>query len=457
MIGSRRARTTLLVALLAWVAACSPAPDPGFDAAPAGGRARHVLLLSIDTLRADRWGCLGGTRGLTLFLDVLAERGTLFTAASASAPWTLPSHASMLTGRHPHRHGAARDDARIARDVPTLAGELSRAGFHTAALVNSLFLGRRHGLARGFDEFAEIPERPKAGRLILERATDWLERRRNEPAFLLVHLYDVHSPYEPAPPFADALPAYDGPADGSTGQLLAHRSGRVPLAAAGLEHMQRLYDAEVAELDALLADVFARLRARDLLDDTLVVITSDHGEEFGEHGGVLHGRTLYQELLHVPLLWLGPGVPAGVRRGDPASHVDLMPTLLAALGLPSPGGLDGVDLFAPGAEQGGRLVFAGADHNNAEPDTLRMLGDGRFKLVWDRLDGTHRVFDLQRDPGETVDVAAERPEVAAYLTARLEVLATDGQSGAPIDTPSDDELQRLRELGYLGDVPGGER
>jgi len=415
------------------------------------------VLISIDTLRADHLGAYGYPRPTSPVIDGLAREGVLFEDVSAPSPWTLPSHASLLTGLYPSRHGLKAHDRYLPATVPTLAAGLGRAGFVTAAVVNSYNLGPRFGLDRGFQDFLyveEVADQEEPSTRITDRAAAWLRQHRDRRLFLFVHYYDVHSDYRSRPRYERQFATpYDGPADGTTAQLMAFREGRVRLGAKDAAHLVDLYDAGIRQMDDELQRLLGFLRDEKLAEGTLLVLTSDHGEEFLERGGVLHGRTQFQEVMRVPLVMRGPGLPAGRRVAAPVSLVDVVPTLLRSAEVDVPEGLDGEDL-APSwrggdGRRGERYLFGEADHNNAEPDVTRAVRHGAYKLHFNRLSGRRELFDLARDPGERTDLAAAQPAITAELAARLERFMQIRGEAAPPARLTPEEIEKLRSLGYL--------
>jgi arylsulfatase A-like enzyme len=415
------------------------------------------VLISIDTLRADHLGAYGYSRPTSPNLDRLAAGGVVFENARSTAPWTLPAHASLLTGLAPSRHGVRTPEHRLGADVPVLAEVLSDAGWTTAGVVNSRYLGRAFGLDRGFDHFEAIrPPAATEASSVESPARRWLEAHAGgAPFFLFVHFYDVHSDYG-ASPEIEALMA-PGPAGGIRGrteELQAVRRGDRQLDAADLERVVALYDAGIRQVDEAIGRLLETLDELGVSERTWVVVTSDHGEEFLEHGGVLHGRTHYRELLHVPLLWRGPGVPAGVRIEAPVSLVDVVPTVIAGLGLSDHPPVDGVDL-APllagsSPESGsGRYIVAEGDHGRNEDDTLRSIRGPRYALIHDRLSDRVELFDLRADPGESTDLAQARPEIRDELRRRLDDATTESRPASPRTPLSAREEAELRALGYL--------
>ena len=417
----------------------------------------RVILVSIDTLRADHLGCYGYGRPTSPGLDALARQGVLFGDVSAPSPWTLPSHASLLTGLYPSRHGLKAHDRYLPATVPTLAALLGRAGFVTAGVVNSYNLGPRFGLDRGFQQFSYVEEtagQQEPSTRITDQAMAWLRQYRDRRLFLFVHYYDVHSDYRSLARYEEQFVSpYQGPADGTTAQLMAFREGRVRLDVRDAAYLVDLYDAGIRQMDDELQRLLAFLRDERLLDDTLLVLTSDHGEEFMERGGVLHGRTQFQEVMRVPLLMRGPGLPAGRRETAPVSLVDVMPTLLSRARVEAPPSLDGEDLGpllrGEASPLSGRYLFGEADHNNAEPDITRAVRHGRYKLHFNRLTGKRELFDLGEDPGERVDRAAAQPAVTAELGARLERFMRTRSEAAPPSRLTPEEIEKLKSLGYL--------
>jgi arylsulfatase A-like enzyme len=292
----------------------------------------RVVLISIDTLRADHVGAYGASRAHTPTLDELAARGVRFEHAFSPAPITLPAHASLLTGLEPPQHGVRGNGAfRLPEEALTLAEALRAAGFATAAFVGAFVLDRQYGLAQGFDAYDDrMTSRRAAGATgfaerradaVVDAALAWLATAP-ERFFLFVHLYDPHANYDPPPGFRAAFPRHP-------------------------------YAGEIAFADAQLARLLAGIRERWPDDRTLVVATSDHGESLGEHGEATHAYTLYDATQRVPLLLAGPGLPRGAVASPVVRLVDVTPTILALAGLDAPPGSPGRDL---------RGALSGSEH-----------------------------------------------------------------------------------------------
>jgi arylsulfatase A-like enzyme len=447
-----------VTAMLLAVASC--------EAPPADPDRSNLIIISVDTLRPDHLGCYGSPRPTSPTIDAFARSGVLFEDALATSPWTLPSHGSLLTGRYPSRHGADAAQHAIPSSVARLGAVLAERGYRTSAVVNSVYL-RRWGIEEGFRDFEYLPEvfdAPEPSQ-VSSRAIQWLQRRpRNRPFFLFLHYYDVHSDYVSLPEYeAQFVEPFHGKADGTTVQMLLHRRGQLQLDSESASHLSRLYDAGIRQFDDQLAILFDWLRERGLWDDTFVVLTADHGEEFLEHGGVLHGLTQYREVLAVPLLIAGPGVPPNTRIGEPVSLVDVMPTSLSLLGITAPKSLDGEALdvlWKRGDEDEGlepRLIYTEADFTYDAATRVKSLGPNRsvrskrFRLHYNVETRETALFDLDADPWEQVDVKDkdEHRQIAQVLLEHL--VAFTGRAVESRETPglTDSERDLLESLGYL--------
>ena len=422
----------------------------------------NVILISIDTLRPDRLGCYGYERETSPAIDGLAAEGVLFEDVTSSCPWTLPAHATMLTGLYPSRHGVKNHENRLPPTIPTLATRFAEEGYATLAVVNSHNFDERYGLQQGFERYEYLSEWPadgvkshilNRGEEIAHLARTWLDEGDDRPFFLFLHFFDVHSGYTPEPAYRDLFAGeYSGPVDGSTGMMVALRSKKIVLGDADQRHLNDLYDGEIRQFDDILAGLVKFIDESGLGEETLFVVTADHGEEFFEHGSVLHGRTFYQEVIAVPLIVRGPGVPRGVRVGDPVSSVDVAPTILAYAGLGGGDGMDGVDLSrfwsGDGSAPADRLLFAEADHMNAEPDMYRMVRRNRYKLCFNRISREAELFDLSSDPGELNDLSSLSPRETDALRKEIEAFMEGEVKGDYIGKPSGRDMERLRKIGY---------
>ena len=426
----------------------------------------NVVMISIDTLRPDFLGCYGHERPTSPLLDRFASEGVTFTDVTSASPWTLPSHASMLTGLYPSSHGVKNHDRQLTKE--TLATRLLKAGYETMTVVNSHNIGdKRFGLLRGFEkahyqkESIEDPETKlitNQGPKIAKRAIEFLRERDPErPFFLFLHFYDVHTDFTPDPKWRmEFVRPYDGELNGNTQQLISFRFGDEKLSEADTIFLEEMYEAEIRTFDEILGRLLDYLEIAGLSDETIVAITSDHGEEYNEHGSVLHGRTYYQEVIRVPILMRGPGIPAGLQIDDPVHLIDLTRTLYSLIAVHPSEELDGIDLspaLRGEALPADRLLFSEADHNNRFQgddvvDIKRLLRVGDEKLIYNRLSGEKEYYDLATDPLEQVDLAASRPERVEELFRQLEEwmnrpVSTDSREIGPMDATTEAELKRL--------------
>ena len=437
------------------------------DRQPASASAPNVLLLLVDTLRADRLGCYGANPTLTPTLDRLAETGTVFENAIAQAPWTLPSVATIFTGLHVRSHGVAGvlpdgakssdvDPGFLSDRLPTLAERAQEAGITTVGVSANPLIARGTNLARGFETFVEFGWDKKirnwpAAAEINETLLRWLRENRRGRFFAYVHYMDVHDPYtppagvRPPPPPSARKAVIAGDVESVTQKL--DGTGGVVLTEAEVAYLRALYDAEVRAWDVDLARLLDGLSALGLLDSTVVVVTADHGEEFREHGRLKHGAHLYDELLRVPLVIHGPGISTR-RIAQQAQGIDLFPTVAGLLGFPAPPGLPGLDVFALSKD---RPVFSETRFGNTPPGSPTELISVRtsgWKLIYAPALGYSELYDLARDPGERVD----RSRIAAEGNALAELLSGWSASAPPPprSVGHDPSLrEKLRALGYV--------
>jgi choline-sulfatase len=428
-----------VVASLSAAAACTA------KTTPAPRAARNLVLVTIDTLRADRLGAYGSTTVATPNLDRLAREGAVALHASAQVPLTRPSHVSLLTGLYPAEHGI-RDNVSppLRAGVPLLAEILQHRGFRTGAFVSSIVLSKQSGLARGFDTYSDrfdigdddarfLNTIQKRGDTTMAEAAAWLRQPGSQPRFAWVHLYDPHDPYEPPEPYATR---YAG----------------------------RLYDGEVAWSDELIGRLDAVLAETGLRNDTLLVVTADHGEGLDEHGEAVHGFFVYETTLHVPLIVRGPRVRPGTRIEGVTRSIDVMPTVLDLLGLASATPTVSGRSLAP-ALTGKALTDEPTFAESLTPlihygwSDLRALRDGKWKYI---LAPRPELYDLDRDPGELKNLADEDPKRArAYRSGieqqlRLERAARPGPESATAAVPPD-MLEKLGALGYVSGSASTER
>jgi arylsulfatase A-like enzyme/Tfp pilus assembly protein PilF len=408
-----------------------------FGARSAAGH--NVLLITLDTTRADHLGCYGYGQARTPRLDGLARDGVRFARVYCPAPLTLPSHASIMTGLYPATHGARNNGHDLAPKWRTLAETLKTRGFATAAFVSSFSVDSRFGLGRGFDVYDDTfqAQAPLKGANAERRADEtfarfkrWLDRSGQVRFFAWVHYYDPHLPYDPPSPYREAAPG-------------------------------RPYDGEIAYMDRYVGEVLDALKAKGLLEKTLVVVAGDHGEGFGEKVETGHGIFLYEETLRVPLIFHDASAfPRPRVVGDAVRLVDVAPTILEAIGLKA----------EAASMEGQSLISRMTGRTRSDLDALVETFYPRENFGWSELVGIvsgpwkliqaprPELYDLANDPGERTDLAGSSPDKAAELRKRLgqELLrlsAPPGASGGPAAARTDDR-ERLRSLGYVNFASG---
>jgi arylsulfatase A-like enzyme len=442
-------------------AALPPADVPPERSLPAPP---NVLLYVVDTLRADHLGCYGHPGGLTPRIDALAAESVLFERTTAASAWTRTSMASILTGLPPLAHGANRRDQAVTAELQTLAERLREAGWDTAGFVTNPNLAPQFGFDQGFGRYALLEQADArlayvpSGELN-DAALAWLgQRDAPEPFFLYLHSMDPHDPY-----FAHIgdRPGRAGAGDRSeAGSILFMRAiehGRIAPTPAIRRQLLELYASEIRYNDARIGELLDRLAARGLDRNTVVVLLSDHGEEFEDHGWWRHGKTLFEEMLHVPFLIRWPDRRhAGLRVGTRAAHVDVVPTLLELLGLPPAPGLPGRSLV-PAVE--GREIprapapaYAWLDLDGRVVEAV-VLDDWKLirSLARARNSPSVALYDLGLDPSETLNRSAHPGAPLGLLSALIRNPRLAGRpTGARTEIAIDPQLEeRLRAVGYL--------
>jgi choline-sulfatase len=424
-----------------------------FGCAP--DRPTNVILIVVDTLRADHLGFYGYDRPTSPELDEWASRGLVFEQALAPSPWTLPTFGSILTGLSPLQHGAgARYQSEkkwrrspMSGEVATLPEILRRQGFTTGAIVNNPFLREHFGAARGFDVYDY--EKGRQADTVVDLAQEWIAARQDRPFFLMVHLIDPHLPYDAPESVAGKFGAVSSPSLTTRGRksIIEKLSD---LTGAEREAIGIRYDEEVAFVDRELGRLLAFLEQQSLWERTLVVLTSDHGEELFDHGGFEHGHSMFQELLRVPLVFWGPGVEAG-RQALPVSLHDLTPTIVAAVGGTVPEGLAGVSLWQDIRQGKGLPRRDFLAQNTLWGRERQAVVAWPYKLILEPKSQWKQLFNLDVDPGETRNLVEDEPEIASALEKRLRerLLALESnrvEEGVALTPEMEEEL---RALGYL--------
>ena len=432
-------RTAVLIAAIAMVAAVAalPAMRPGGRPRWLGGGRPNLLVVTLDTLRADRVGCYGYAPARTPRLDALAARGLRFAQATTVTPLTLPAHSSLFTGTFPPFHGV-RDNGGfyLGEDQLTLAEVLRGRGYRTGGFISAFVLDSRWGIQQGFDRYfddfdltkfekaAGMDAIQRPGGETVDEALRWLQEDGARPFFAWVHLYDPHAPYTPPASFGALYP----------------------------RTVSGAYDAEIAATDVQVGRLLDALEAAGQLANTVVAVLADHGEMLGEHGEPTHGFFIYDAAVHIPLILAGPGIPAAVV-ADQVRIVDVMPTALELLGVASPAAVQGASLLP--LARGQRLDLQAYSESwypryHYGWSELVSVQDGRFKLI---RAPRAELYDLAQDPGELADLSGRDPRRTAGLRRSLEDMAARIAGAQPAKGPQAidaETAERLEALGYVG-------
>ncbi len=424
----------------------------------------NVVLIVVDTLRADALGCYGATADPSPHIDSLAARGVRFDRCTSQAPWTLPSIASILTGLYPSTHGAGSFSSVLPEDLNTLTRDFRRAGYATGAVVSHRFVNRKKGFARGFQFFDESNSRNHdyvSSKGVTNIALRWLRKQvEPDPFFLFLHYFDPHYNYMEHENFTEITP-YEGPL--SPGDDIWEIRERLESGSAeDIRYLRELYAGEIRQMDSEIGRVLDYLDESGLSENTVVVFTSDHGEEFMEHGWLGHTRNLYGNLLSVPLIIRAPNLPGRTVRDDPAMLVDLRTTIEKLAGL-EPSENHGTDLF--GKREPGRVSIAEVDFDpesnmKARPTIIerekvkhaemRAVQQGEWKAIEDRLTGEWELFHVGDDPGEVRDIASGAPDTLKLLQSILAEWDQSIQHGtAETEMLDSSQIEELRSLGYV--------
>lgn len=436
---------------------------------------RHVLLITIDSLRADALSAYGGTGVETPHLDALAHEGMLFERAYSPSSWTLPSLSSVMSGVSPRVHLTTGPNGRLPASMETLAERMAAAGYTTAAVGYNDFLNPQTGLGQGFEYYDAFPknllDKHSLGNALLYRwlgprgeteeltrlAGDWMIEHADEDFFFWLHYFDPHAFYTPPEPYR---PPGDPPPGMTHGfYLIAEgRKGELQHNDAERNWIRALYDGEVRFVDDSIGRLFARLEAMRLLDDTLIVVTSDHGEEFWDHERMEHGHTLYDELLHVPLIVKLPGESSGRRIPTGVSTGSLLPTVLDLCGIPDDPARRSYPSLASAilgeVDPLERPLEAGSVLYGEAREAIRF---GRHKYIVALESGTEELYDLIEDPDERHSllpaesaVAAEGARLLHAIGAAAESLrGSYGVEAAERAVMDPAVLRHLRSLGYV--------
>jgi arylsulfatase len=427
----------------------------------------NIVLIIADTLRADHLGAYGYRRPTSPFLNRLARSSVVFGSAVSTSSHTVPSVLSIMSSHYPSQHGnqyfhqtnsfripKSKSRPRVPESLPLLAELLSGEGFETAAVVTNPWLHARYGFNRGFDRYRMLPEESGGkgiarGGAVNHAAGELLDEFGSDRFFLYLHYMDIHSPYQPLPPYKKAFV-------GNMPGKLEYTNGPAPdTSEQNLRYTHAYYEAGIRGLDAWLQQFYQELRKRGLDKNTLIVFVSDHGEEFKEHGGLGHGWTLYEEQLRLAFFLSHPALASGARQiVEPVSGVDVLPTLLDLIGVKIPRDLDGISLApwvlgnASTPEPPRRILLS-------ELATLKAARKGSKKLIWKAPAGSEvEAFSLSSDPKESLPIKAPADwmEPLEHALGNLTFGASETQMGT-VETENSEAEQRMDEqlelLGYI--------
>ena len=428
------------------------------------GHAHPVIILDIDTLRADHLGCYGYRRNTSPRIDELASQGTVFDWAFAQAPNTPPSQASILTSLYPRTHGRMTGKDRLPEEVTTLAEVMQAGGFTTAAFVDGGYMARHSGLSQGFDTYYSRPKGLKGLAALGPYVFDWIREHHEENFLLLVHTYDVHTPYDPPAPFREiflkglepSTPGFEPDTKTMKGVMMRARRGDLnQLTAADIEYSRALYDGGIRYVDAWIGSFMELLSDNGLLETATIIVLSDHGEEFQEHGSVLHEK-LYSTVTHIPLIIRPPGGMTARRVDQVVESIDVMPTILEMVGLDKPETpMEGASLYPFfGRRSVRRLEGLGPAFGESPLFGGRVfVADGTHQMLQTRRTEVLELYDFHSDPTEQEDLSDRHPDIIGRLRSNIErfdqTSAETTKYLAGVRVVDDQDLEDLRALGYV--------
>jgi arylsulfatase A-like enzyme len=454
---SRKAFITFLLASLIGFAGCtSPTPPP-----------RNIILISLDTLRADHLGCYGYHRDTSPCIDTFAKESVIFEKAVVQSPWTLPSHMSIMTSLYPSFHGVIGPDNRLADEHVTLAELLKGAGYKTAAFADGAFLRKVYGFCQGFDLY-DGDEKIGIKR-ILPKVKKWLDENKSKPFFLFLHCYDIHFPYAPPAPYDKIFHdfSYTGHLTPDVETIKAARYKKITTNDDDVRHFVALYDGGIRYTDAHIGEFLAYLKEAGLYDQSLIIITSDHGEEFKEHGSFDHWQLYYRPNLHVPLIMRIPDYPKKeIRIKDLAQSIDIMPTILELAGRPAHPKAQGQSLVSlingqktflnrtiwksyNAWEKDSVISFAEQPGESPGAYDCSIINDG-YQMVYKLKPYSIELFNIITDPLTQNNIAEGCKDISERLSSKVnDYLNKKNMYWGPTATLDEETREQLKALGYV--------
>ena len=422
-----------------------------------------IILISFDTLRADSLGIYGYHRNTSPFIDAFAQESIVFENAIAQAPWTLPSHMSIMTSLYPTSHGVVETDLRLADEQVTLAELLRAGGYQTAAFTSGGPMSEVYGFDQGFDTY---DHKWITIEQLLPKVKEWLETNKSNPFFLFIHSFDIHDPYKPPPPYKAIFHnfPYTGTLLPNNKTLKAASVKELDVNDEDLRHFRALYDGGIRYTDEKIGEFLSYLRDSGLEDRSLIIITADHGEEFKEHGSFLHGRLYYRPNLHVPLIMRIPHYPRReIRINEFVQSIDLLPTILDVAGLPSHPNAQGRNLLpsikrhrnffnrflwkiANPFTKDSNISFA--EHHKTK--SCSIITDG-YQLIYHAESDSMELFNLKDDPLEQNNIAAAHTNITERLFSKCVAFynAETSKYKAIVTDLGEVQRKQLEALGYI--------
>lgn len=365
--------------------------------------ARNLVFILVDTLRSDHVHCYGYKRNITPTIDYLAEEGILFENSLAQSSWTKPSFTSIMTANHPTSVGITGMNDAIIENITTVSELLKKEGFYTAAFISNPYLGKEHGFAQGFDEYHTIfPADLSVAKINADELNEvvfkWLEKNKSKKFFLFIFYLDPHTPYAPPNPYDKLFSPVSRASENLWKEKIANPTKDY------IDALINLYDGEIRFFDHELGKLFDKMKKLNLWDNSLIALNADHGEEFYDHFWWQHNHTLYEELLRVPLIIYGPGLPKGIRVKTPIQHIEIFPTLFELLGLDRSDtftGQSAVSLIDNPDDEIGKVTY----HETYMPGKEFIAARGiRWKIIYSVEKNTYQFFDIKNDPKEKKDL-----------------------------------------------------
>ena len=426
----------------------------------------NLIVICIDTLRADHLSCYGYNRKISPNIDKLARSGIKFNQAYSQAPWTLPSISSILTSLYPSVHGAYGVYRKLSPNVITLAEILKENGFSTSGVVSHIFLDPKYGLNQGFDDYYAVSKRSKetvTSDKVTELALKWLSKNHKNRFFLFLHYFDPHYDYIEHDEFK-YISDYNGRIKSGM-DIWEIRKMLNELTGNDIEYLKALYDGEIAYTDKFIGILLDSLKKYEITDKTVIVLVADHGEQFMDHGWIGHTKALYNELINVPLIIKVPNFGGNKIVSTPVELVDIVPTVLKLLNVKYDSAKFQGDSLMPLIE--GRIkdyrknrIFSDVrfeDHEDRKYDTefafKRSVISESKKFIYDYKNGSSELYDLKDDPKEKRNIINIKPEDGTHLKTLIEKIVKENthfsEKGNFSQVLTEDEKEKLKSLGYI--------